>query len=372
MGTKPFDQQPRNAQLLLQILYAYHIRRFLAAHLSAFDFSKLLKATETESLLGTNEKAHLLNPLRDIFFDHELREIRRMADKGNKIIIWGNDLRMIIDRLANVNPFTEEPLCDVRYNIFITAVSPERVHSPETHPFGDLPGRWTAETLPCQDSIGIKDDMPDANFRLEAVDILSNHEMTHSRWRQGLPYLRDSAYRESKFFYSGVFETDTTRGMRMFGQQIGHLGSDGMEIFDLAKHRQCVYLHAGFKTVFPIADSIAYMSLHDHIPTIKSAKLRIEDRDDDRYNPHELLLVPCAKPHYQHNSGFVGVRGRRDRMKAFVYAIPMGPCCTRLACKPSTRLADYPRYSRHDGQELIECCRCAGHAQTEATEAVSD
>ena len=369
---KPFEQQPRNAQLLLQIMYAYHIRQFFAAHLSAFDFFKLLKATEAEAVLGMKEKAYLFDPLRDIFFDHELRKIRKMADRGTKVVIWGNDLRLIIDRLTNIDPFIEEPLCNANYNLFITAVSPERIHSPETYPFDDLPGRWTTEALPCQDSIGIKDDMPDANIRVEAVDILSSDEMTHGRWLQGLPYLRDSAYRESKFFYSGVFETDTTRGMKMFGHQVGTTEDDGMEIVDLARHRTCVYLHAGFKTVFPLADSIAYMSLHDQVPTIKSAKLRIEDRDDDRYNPHELLLVPCAKPYYAHHSSQFGFRGRRDRMKAFVYAIPTGPCCARPACQPSTKLADYPRYSRHDGQELIECCRCTGHAQAEATKAVSD
>jgi hypothetical protein len=69
--------QYRAAKLFLKIVQVYHVRQYIFAHLTATEAARLVHATKIGNLTGQQERSRVLNPMRNLFTDDELRVLNK-------------------------------------------------------------------------------------------------------------------------------------------------------------------------------------------------------------------------------------------------------------------------------------------------------
>jgi hypothetical protein len=95
----------RATRLFLKIVRAYHIRQYIFPHLTATEAAKLIQATNIGNLIGPQERSRVLNPMRNLFTDDELREIdsQLASDPNHHVLVVGRDLENLYARVENAN-----------------------------------------------------------------------------------------------------------------------------------------------------------------------------------------------------------------------------------------------------------------------------
>lgn len=100
---------------LCRLLSCYPIRKQIVQGLSAYDVAKLLHVLGDKlsvlgdklSDFGEEERAAYLNPLRDIFANDEMLDLKDKVGKGFEITLIGRDLRWWVERLQDVQGYGE-------------------------------------------------------------------------------------------------------------------------------------------------------------------------------------------------------------------------------------------------------------------------
>ena len=82
---------------LLHLLTPYEIRRGILQHLSAWDIAKL--DLVLGHMLDRQEREIYLKPARDLF--HDLQEMQFLIAAGMKIVLLGNDVPFLHQRLED-------------------------------------------------------------------------------------------------------------------------------------------------------------------------------------------------------------------------------------------------------------------------------
>jgi hypothetical protein len=81
----------------------YPTRQKLLAHLDASEVTKFTIAIGGDKMLCPRERAIFLNPMRDLFTDDELRNLKAdlAKQKDHRLVIWDNDLETFLQRAKN-------------------------------------------------------------------------------------------------------------------------------------------------------------------------------------------------------------------------------------------------------------------------------
>jgi hypothetical protein len=106
LSKRSLDKTQRRATtLFLKIVRAYHIRQFIFPHLTATEAAKLIRATQIDNLVGPQERSKVLNPMRNLFTDHELGEIdaQLASDPNHHILVVGRDLENLYARVEDAD-----------------------------------------------------------------------------------------------------------------------------------------------------------------------------------------------------------------------------------------------------------------------------
>jgi hypothetical protein len=95
----------RATTLFFKIVRAYHIRQYIFPHLTATEAAKLIDATNIVHLIGPQERSRVLNPMRNLFTDDELREVdsQLASDPNHHVLVVGRDLENLYARVENAN-----------------------------------------------------------------------------------------------------------------------------------------------------------------------------------------------------------------------------------------------------------------------------
>ena len=93
----------RATKLFLKIVRAYHIRQYIFPHLTATEAARLIYATWIGPLIGQQERSRVLNPMRNLFTDDELDDIKSQleTDPNHYVLAVGRDLDNLYARVEN-------------------------------------------------------------------------------------------------------------------------------------------------------------------------------------------------------------------------------------------------------------------------------
>jgi hypothetical protein len=151
------------ARICTTILRARPIRKRIFTHLGAFDVAKLIYASKIHCLLDANEIQQFLNPLRDIFTDAELKNIREMVRNGDILTIWGYDLRRLFDRVKRVASYTTKEDSSTRIHLWVGGGSLIPV---------TIPGNWVTPRVQnnVRYPLQIKTYTPDPTLSISQLD----------------------------------------------------------------------------------------------------------------------------------------------------------------------------------------------------------
>jgi hypothetical protein len=167
------------------IVNAYPIRKMLFRHLGALDVAKVICAAKLEEVVGEKEKEKFLNPLRDLFTDAELSDVRKMINEGAAITLWGSDLKRLFERVGDQSGYRDKHQSSVGLHLAITAFPVPRVKTASNkslqrrrqsvsssfkkHPIS-LPGLWQLWTYSAEDpSERSKSNTPDSSSTLTEI-----------------------------------------------------------------------------------------------------------------------------------------------------------------------------------------------------------
>lgn len=105
---------------LLHLLTPYEIRRGILQHLSAWDIAKL--DLVLGHMLDRQEREIYLKPARDLF--HDLQEMQFLIAAGMKIVLLGNDVPFLHQRLEDPIRYMKHTSPKKRLRIYLLSVFP--------------------------------------------------------------------------------------------------------------------------------------------------------------------------------------------------------------------------------------------------------
>ena len=102
-GEPDLTTRHRTTKLFLKIVRAYHIRQYIFPHLTATEAARLIYATWIGPLIGQQERSRVLNPMRNLFTDDELDDIKSQLENepNHHVLAVGRDLENLYARVEN-------------------------------------------------------------------------------------------------------------------------------------------------------------------------------------------------------------------------------------------------------------------------------
>ncbi|KAF2185379.1 hypothetical protein K469DRAFT_476679, partial [Zopfia rhizophila CBS 207.26] len=113
---------------LTDILIPYETRSTLIQYLSAYDTAKL--NLSLNYILDDSEQQRYINPIRDLIWD--VSDMRDLEQEGMKLILFGNDVLALEQRLRNTRQYLKVHKHTQRLQIYLIGIFPIREKTDES------------------------------------------------------------------------------------------------------------------------------------------------------------------------------------------------------------------------------------------------
>lgn len=197
---------PSGRRCIRDIVVPYECRKVLLQHLSAYDIAKLDLCLG--HFLDRREQEMYLDPVRDLFWN--IATMRKLLKEGMKLLLLGNDVSALEQRLKQTRRYTEEHGSKRRLQVFLVGSFP--VWEKDAEILDEMiqfsPGRTTCRLRMFKDKV---------QFRRIQQQFGESNAKSGKRFLMSFGATSDLARKESKGFWTKVPDTpDLTIDLRIY------------------------------------------------------------------------------------------------------------------------------------------------------------